>query len=191
MSSKLVLDLQDNVLTPTLVHSFNYTYGGGLKLGPDSLIYHIFDNGFYSNELKLGRILQPDIKYIPGVTIFNQFYEESFKTYNNVYGVALCEFLVMPTTTSSGIFDETQDSDNTSIYIYPNPTTEIIIVSIPTFSTNNKTILEVYNINGALLNSVPLNANFTEVDVSNLTAGVYFIKITDNDSVTFKKIVKE
>lgn len=112
------IDLDDAVLTPTLINTYNFKYAGGLKLGPDSLIYYIYDTGYNSNALKLGRILQPNVKYIPGTTPYNQFFEENFKTYSNTYGFGLCEFLVMPTI-SSDMPNQYLDSDNKNILSIP------------------------------------------------------------------------
>ncbi len=121
--------MQDTVLTPTLINSYPYKYAGGLKVGP-ALIYHIYDGGLSTNTIKLGRILQPNVKDIPGITNYSTFYEENFQVYNNVNGFSLCEFLVMPKI-STGISEETMGSGNISIY--PNP------------ATNNLTILTAQN----------------------------------------------
>ncbi|NTW32020.1 MAG: T9SS type A sorting domain-containing protein [Bacteroidetes bacterium] len=77
------------------------------------------------------------------------------------------------------------------IMIYPNPAFDHVIIDFPAFSKNNKTILELFNLNGALLNSIEIKGNLSKLNISELPAGVYFIKVTDNKTVIVKKIVKE
>ncbi|MFH1004128.1 MAG: T9SS type A sorting domain-containing protein [Bacteroidota bacterium] len=180
------VDLQNSVLTPTLVHSYGYRYAGGLKLGPDGLIYHIYDCGYSSNVLKLGRILQPDIKYIPGVTPYNQFYEESFKTYNNVFGFGLCEFLVSPTA-PSGIFG-TMATNTTSISIYPNPASDIITLNVDNRNNANLT-LNIYNVIGELIKSELLKKNQQQINISNLNNGIYIVVIKSKELTENQKLI--
>lgn len=166
------IDLQDAVLSPTQVKSFNYPYAGGLKLGPDSMIYHVYDDGYDTHAMKIGRILTPNQKFIPGVTPINQFYQENFQTYNNVYGTGLCEFLVIPYTVQIGTEDLTTD-DDTNLQIYPNPADDVIQIRF--FSDNHGTII-LTDLFGKQIISIPANqTRETELNTSNLPNGVYLL----------------
>ena len=71
-----------------------------------------------------------------------------------------------------------------NIDIYPNPVNNILTIN----NANNATSIEIYNIQGQMVST----CNFTnKLDVSNLTKGMYFIKIiSDNGYSAIKKFVK-
>jgi uncharacterized repeat protein (TIGR01451 family) len=72
-----------------------------------------------------------------------------------------------------------------SITISPNPATTTLNVSgLTTIAT-----AEIYNISGKLLLTKQLNA--TQVDISNLAKGLYFIKMTSPEGSVVRKFVKE
>jgi hypothetical protein len=171
------IDLQDLTLTPTLIHNYPYLNAGGLKLGPDGLIYHIYDSGYLSdNTVRLGRILQPDVKYVAGVTVYNQFYEENFQTYNNMRAAGLCEFLVLPTIT--GIPEEAQEFGNISIY--PNPASDVVTLNID--PRNNAVLtLNLYNVIGELISSETLKQNQKQINVRDLSNGIYVVDIKSKE----------
>ena len=81
-----------------------------------------------------------------------------------------------------------QDPDNIlSVSVHPNPVTDYL-----NFTGDSVTSIEVYDILGTKVFSRVLDANQT-VDVSNLAAGLYLVKCSDNDAVnsTVFKIVKK
>jgi len=182
------VDLNDAVLTPTLINTFGATYGGGLKLGPDSLIYHISDNGVYTNTLKLGRIKQPDVKFIPGTTTFSQFYEENFKTYPNVMGVGLCEFLVLPTTfLPNGISEKQQSPDAVGISLYPNPASDVVSINIANRKSENYT-LTIYDISGRIIHTEKVKQLQTQINTSKLSNGMYMLEIKSEGLSKIQKL---
>jgi len=74
------------------------------------------------------------------------------------------------------------------IKVFPNPTAEIINISISPESRYN---FSIFDINGRALNSGQLNDINTILDVSALSSGMYFIKVyNEKDSETFK-IIKQ
>lgn len=186
------VDLQDSVLTRTQVSTFSHPYAGGLKAGPDSLIYHIYDDGYDSNILRLGRILQPEQKFIPGVTQLNQFYEQSFQSYNNVFGIGLCEFLVLPAQSPSppiGFRDNIADRQFV-VNIAPNPASDYIDIGIQN-TTGTPVNFEIYNMQGSLLLAEKLSAEgvtriYTGIRIS---AGIYLIKVSNGTAVYSSKLI--
>jgi len=70
--------------------------------------------------------------------------------------------------------------------IYPNPTNSNITVS-----GENISLVEVYNICGQKVISLETKTSSVNVNMSELTAGVYMVKIVDNNgNATVNKIVK-
>ena len=184
-NSLFQVDLQESTLSPTLVNSFQYKYGGGLKLGPDGRIYHIYDCGYYSNLLKLGRILQPDVKFISGVTNYIDFYQENFMTYPNVFGFGLCEFLVLPTHLY-GI--TTEKAPMKHVALYPNPATDQISVKINDSNSANLT-LNLYSVLGNLIQTQTVSQNDQSINTSGLSEGVYFVEIKSKSWSEKQKVI--
>jgi hypothetical protein len=85
------------------------------------------------------------------------------------------------------------DFDNTlseSIKLYPNPTNDII--NLTASNGLNLTKLEVVDINGQVIKSVPIeNSTNKEINVSNLSNGLYLINIYSLNGMVTKKIIKE
>lgn len=186
------IDLQDTVLTRTQVATFNYPYAGGLKAGPDSLIYHIYDDGYQSNSIRLGRILQPEQKFIPGVTQLNLFYQQSFMTYTNVFGIGLCEFLILPAQSPNppiGVEENNPDAEF-SASIYPNPATDYFDVEIRNGSGLSSDIM-IYNMQGKLVYSerVSSEGNLRIFAGNQIYTGLYLIKVINSAGVFCSKLV--
>ena len=82
----------------------------------------------------------------------------------------------------------THKFENENISIYPNPASDMIQIS-SSVSLDNSTI-EIYTITGKLVNNFSANANI-EINISNLSNGIYIIKI-NSETVNFvQEFVKE
>jgi hypothetical protein len=51
--------------------------------------------------------------------------------------------------------------------------------------------MEVFDLQGQLVMSIILSQNTSKVDISGLSKGVYFIKVTADEDVMVRKIMKE
>lgn len=77
-----------------------------------------------------------------------------------------------------------------SVKIYPNPANNF--VSISASNDLNPTKLEVVDINGRLVKSVNLEKNNDrEVDISELSKGLYLMNVYSVDGIITKKIIKQ
>ena len=79
-----------------------------------------------------------------------------------------------------------------SFSVFPSPTTGILNVK----SETNIVQIEIYNQLGQVVLSIPipitLGSNLSTIDISNLSQGLYFIKIRDvNGNIGSKKVVKK
>lgn len=72
-----------------------------------------------------------------------------------------------------------------NILIYPNPTQDKIYISTPPNIKTQK--IELYNISGQKLGEY----NQTDISISHLPTGIYFIKITSNAFNFTRKIIKQ
>jgi Secretion system C-terminal sorting domain len=75
---------------------------------------------------------------------------------------------------------------NPGFLLYPNPASDKITVE---FSYNGH--LSVLNLNGQEIISRQISAPKTQVDLSNLPGGVYFVRVTTDKNVVVGKIVKQ
>jgi len=97
------------------------------------------------------------------------------------------DFNVYGREMSTQSINEKQDNGNL-IKIYPNPANTNISVEVS--QTDKNSILSIYNMIGIELIKQPIKENKTQIDISQLKSGIYFIKVTRGDIITTKKIVK-
>lgn len=91
--------------------------------------------------------------------------------------------------------DETVDDINTEPIIYPNPFVDILNIEMKLLTPSTLKI-DILDIQGKLINSIENNysegTNTIQINTSNLTAGMYFIKIIENgEQKSVQKIIKE
>jgi hypothetical protein len=76
------------------------------------------------------------------------------------------------------------------IIVYPNPTTDLINLEMENF-TISKTLYQLYDIKGCIIESKTIAGKETNIDMSKLSASTYFIKIIDeNKEIKTIKIIK-
>ncbi|WP_340111266.1 T9SS type A sorting domain-containing protein [Maribellus mangrovi] len=75
------------------------------------------------------------------------------------------------------------------IVIYPNPTHDFISLKMPQKVQNSTA--EIVTLNGQVLQSYKVNNNQTRLDVSQIPAGVYLLRIRMQDNQSLKKFVKK
>ena len=83
---------------------------------------------------------------------------------------------------------ETEFDKNINLQVYPNPTATEINLDIP----NNETIesIKIYNQNGQLIKQIN-KPDKTNLNVSDLHTGMYFIRIDTNTNRYFSKMIKK
>lgn len=74
-----------------------------------------------------------------------------------------------------------------SITVFPNPVTSIVNVS----GKNSIQSVQVYDVQGRLLQTTLGNDTNYAIDISNKTNGVYFLKITSDKGMKVERVVKE
>ncbi len=79
---------------------------------------------------------------------------------------------------------------NGNISISPNPTNGVLNINFNTAPQNTK--IEVYNAIGALIVSEAANNKNNTINLADLSSGLYFVKITENNKVVaLQKLVKQ
>jgi alpha-glucosidase len=89
-----------------------------------------------------------------------------------------------------GVSEQSQEA---SIMVYPNPTTGITTVEIE-ISLNTESTIEIYNLSGSLVQSEKLfltsGDTKKQIDISNLTNGIYILKVSGNNQFKTIKVIK-
>ena len=77
-----------------------------------------------------------------------------------------------------------------SVSLYPNPANEVVNVEC-TMNNVQITSMEVYDVYGKLIDNVIVNENPTRINVSNLSDGMYFVRVTTEAGAITKTFVKK
>ncbi len=80
------------------------------------------------------------------------------------------------------------EKTTSNLNVYPNPANDYITLF---FEENSETEVEVYNLSGKLEISGLIDYNSQVVDVSNLPAGIYFIKSRSENGIKTSKFIKK
>ena len=85
------------------------------------------------------------------------------------------------------IYQSIEDLTNekTKLSLFPNPASTTIKVSANEIINS----IEVYNINGILLRTISCKSNVQTIDISDLPAGSYFVRVLGKDSTWVEKFV--
>lgn len=79
------------------------------------------------------------------------------------------------------------NSSSANISIYPNPVNDVLNISSPDFELQS---VIVTDINGRIVKESKANNTNTEINVSDLNSGVYFINVKTTDGSVVKKFIK-
>jgi len=83
-----------------------------------------------------------------------------------------------------------EDNQKSGVIIYPNPAKDKVIVVLNPKS-EKFTTLELFKPNGQLIRTLQTSNVRSELDLSMLTAGIYFLRISSENSLLVRKIIKE
>jgi hypothetical protein len=89
----------------------------------------------------------------------------------------------------SYIITGVNEKNANSCSVNPNPVTDQLNVQLPSENFIDG-LISIYDIQGQLIMQEMLNVSNAKIDVSNLLAGVYFAKITNNEKIEVIRIVK-
>ena len=130
---------------------------------------------------------------------------ELYKHYMRILGFTESEILLEDTNGSStlcfespnnamenyvncrvGIILNTQIENPNISLIYPNPVDQLL--NIQHYKSINK--IEVINVFGQIVLSIPNNSNQVEINLSDLSAGIYLINVYSDNSIGSHRIIK-
>ncbi len=118
--------------------------------------------------------------------VFNGYFNgniDEVRIYNR--GLSQSEITAIYTETS-GIYQTTYQNN---VKVFPNPTFDNINVELTTFKNNE--LITILNIQGEMLQQIPMLQNKIKVDIKNLASGIYFLKLTTSDGDIVSKFIKD
>jgi subtilisin-like proprotein convertase family protein len=83
----------------------------------------------------------------------------------------------------------TEDITFSNLKIYPNPTNGIVNIDLGNQNLESKSVVKLFDIQGRIISTKEMNTTIDNINISNLSDGVYLISIENGSSKTTKKIV--
>ncbi|MCH7785867.1 MAG: T9SS type A sorting domain-containing protein [Bacteroidetes bacterium] len=81
------------------------------------------------------------------------------------------------------------DLESTNLTLYPNPVSDVLIISSP---TNEILTIQIYDIGGKKISSFKKSyQKVSEIDITNINQGIYFLKIFTMGGTLTKKFIKK
>ena len=114
---------------------------------------------------------------------------------NSAFNATNCYVLKVTTGTASRAISATNNDaitlNSNVVKVYPNPVASALYINLP--ATTSKHEIRVYNANGVAVASLSASQHTVKIDLSKVSAGVYFVKVTDNTGkvISTSRIVKE
>ena len=99
-------------------------------------------------------------------------------------GVNIDDFVINGTLSN-------QNFELNNVYVYPNPSKGIFNISLGNIQPTG---IDVYDLTGKIVWSkkeISVSNFETAIDLSNVSQGIYFVKIMSNEQATVKRIIKE
>ncbi|WP_196886153.1 T9SS type A sorting domain-containing protein [Aureivirga sp. CE67] len=142
----------------------------------------IFDKIFMNNEIgKNNGYVSFKVKTLESLGL-----NDEIKNKASIYFDEDAALVTNNEITTVGVLSVENSNIDSSIRLFPNPTSEILNIS----SDNNLEKIEIYSILGKQVKEVLLKktSNIHQLDVSKLDSGIYFIEITSEKGISREKI---
>lgn len=114
-------------------------------------------------------------------------YYFAFNDISPIYTTGSAQNLRLDTINFSSVLG-TNGFTSSNFFVYPNPTNGIINISNDVNTTVSA--IEILDLNGRIVKSQSNQINENQISISELSAGVYMLKLSTSQGVISKKIVK-
>lgn len=84
---------------------------------------------------------------------------------------------------------ETLNTDLSNFKIYPNPTKDNFVIDIKSQTLINSLKIKIYNLTGELIRTNIIKDNKQNIDVSNLSSGIYYLELSSEASILGKQLL--
>lgn len=127
-----------------------------------------------------------------GNPINNAISQSFTPTSNGIYAVIITDGSCVDTSTCITIIlgpSGINEFESNTIAIYPNPNTDYLIVKLDSWNENS--FIEIDDITGKFVRSANIRQTETTIPVSDLSNGIYLIKVTNGNIITTKRFIKQ
>lgn len=118
--------------------------------------------------------------------LFNGYIDD-FRVYN--YALSANEVAQLAGVTPSGVSDINCNSCEDGLSVMPVPANDVLHLSYTRTASNSLSTITVFDMNGKLLLSKDMKDSNADLSVSNLSSGMYILKLTNKDETLTKKII--
>ncbi|SFT41569.1 Por secretion system C-terminal sorting domain-containing protein [Lishizhenia tianjinensis] len=188
-----VFDFSAGGWIDTLWHNFS---GFGTPMTGDSIVLYLL-NGSADPDLATKTVLYnfSDSTYTPDNTWYehlmipvgthpgNSYLALKYYTTNNWLDVKFDNLFVTSLSTAS----IGENIKNEQIKVHPNPATNLVHIDIPTDLYNEMISISIYDNCGSLVQEIEVDQK--SIDVSQLEAGLYFIKLLSDEQEITKQLI--
>jgi hypothetical protein len=192
----LAFDTTLHTYDSLLLYNISYPNEGYPNHYPDSI------NGD-TLTMKYGFISNPDdfifkSSYGGDGEYVSPYFDSNFRihgirwSYTSNYKIGRHGFYFLKYVVDSLANGTRQIPDNTIFNIYPNPSSKIITINFPS-PINEETTLEIFDILNRITLSSPIKKGElkTEIEISNLAKGLYFVRVIDKENIISGKFIKQ
>lgn len=111
--------------------------------------------------------------------------------YNGANSATACYTLRVALGTATRADEFVQNNNLLKVNVFPNPAKQTLNVNIA--GNDQRKIIQVYDVNGKMVMSQSVKQATTSLDISRLSGGIYFLKVsgTDGKALFQQKFVKE
>ena len=132
-----------------------------------------------------------------GVEAFDSGYHGQGHVFSHTFNmVGSTTFTCSPHASMYGVVNVTDplsvnEYNIIQLDVYPNPAIDIVNIKLNTL--NEDADLEIYNMLGKVVmqKSYDFNAESLSIDVSQLTTGIYILKVSNSESTSYKRFIKK
>ena len=168
---------------------------------PDISGYKVYwgnaNNYPYGNSLDVGNVTSYTITGLPAGTFYANVtaYDISADTVtdnpNTIVNEKQCtgnESWYAKPISSVGIHESDLTSKNILFNFYPNPANDLVTLNITNTNIENME-LNIYNVIGVLVKSEKINQNQQQINIGNLSNGIYLLEIKSQDWMGKEKLI--
>ncbi|NOZ47217.1 MAG: PKD domain-containing protein [Chlorobi bacterium] len=185
-----------------------YFYAYSMEYGEDFWVQY-FDGSSWKTVASYARgtSFNNSTFYVATITISNTNYNfpsnaefrfmcDASANYDDVYIDDITITATSGTARTSGntltplgnSFREMNLLNEDGLRIYPNPATSELTIET---GIEDNSVVNIYSYTGALVKTMNLKQDVTTINISNLTPGIYFIKVNNGEEVYTNKLIKQ
>jgi len=153
------------------------------------------EDGSLAKQLKVENPLQASFRWIEGVGSSDNTFAPGTEWENDYtwhwFKCVFEEDELFYTVSSSCNLVRTEEIAKVPLEIYPNPSSSIFNVSLPSDMFFEEKWINIYSVTGDLVLTKNFDNEMIGIDVSALGVGVYLVKVTAENKSYYGKIIKQ